>query len=43
MIFYLSFKGSIDEGLHELLREVFDILKTSVEFVITYSSVRGYK
>ena len=27
MIFHLSFKGSVDKRLHELLLEVFDIIK----------------
>ena len=27
MIFHLSFKGSIDKGLHELLLKIFDVIK----------------
>ena len=27
MVFDLSFKGSVDEGLHEMLLEVFDVIK----------------
>ena len=27
MVFHLSFKGSVDKRLHELLLEVFDIIK----------------
>ena len=27
MVFDLSFKGSVDEGLHEILLEVFDVIK----------------
>ena len=27
MLFHLSFKSSIDKGLHELLLEVFDVIK----------------
>ena len=27
MLFHLSFKGSVDEGLHELLLKVFDVIK----------------
>ncbi len=27
MVFHLSFKSSVDKGLHELLLKVFDILK----------------
>jgi len=27
MIFHFSFEGSVDKGLHELLLEVFDIIK----------------
>src|SRR5699024_1452710 len=27
MVFHLSFKGSIDKGLHELLLKVFDVIE----------------
>jgi len=27
MLFHLSFKGSVDKGLHELLLKVFDVIK----------------
>ena len=27
MIFHLSFKGSVDKGLHELLLKVFDVIE----------------